>query len=116
MSYPILSLGMADHTPHRYCWYHSVPIHCYQFVPSLVLYCSCIFRKDGSCVSPACKAIEIEKLEETILMGFNQNVGPQGPVGQMPPPGNMGGPSADWQWKEFGAQMSAQRFNRGSRG
>jgi hypothetical protein len=52
-------------------------------------------------------------------MGFNHNVGPQGPVGQknnMPPPGNMGGPSADWQWKEFGAQMSAQRFNRGSKG
>src|SRR2546429_5807684 len=47
-------------------------------------------------------------------MGFNHNVGPQGPVGQMPPPGNMGGPSTGW--KEFGAQMSAQRFNRRSKG
>src|SRR5207248_10645452 len=47
---------------------------------------------------------------------FKQNVGPQEPIRQMPPPGNMGGPSADWQWKEFGAQMSAQRFNRGSKG
>lgn len=47
-------------------------------------------------------------------MGFNHNAGPQGPVGQMPPPGSMGGPVTSW--KEFGAQMSAQRFNRGSRG
>jgi hypothetical protein len=45
-------------------------------------------------------------------MGFNHN-GPQGPVGQMPPPGNM---AALAEWKELGAQLSAQRFNRNSKG
>src|SRR5579884_2812049 len=43
-------------------------------------------------------------------MGFNHNAGPQGPVGQMPPPGGVVPASAEWQ--EFGAQ----RFNKTAKG
>jgi hypothetical protein len=43
-------------------------------------------------------------------MGFNHNAGPQGPVGQMPPPGSMA--PAPTEWQEFGAQ----RFKKKGKG